>query len=70
MANEFSYTIIIPKTSCSDPSAMCVWAEENDIPCTWKTMHSGNAFGRAVITGFAFCFNDEDAATAFKLRWL
>jgi len=47
------------------------WCEESNISIVnYKTLHSENAFGRAIIHGFKFKFLSEEDAIAFKLRWI
>lgn len=63
--------VYIPTTSQGDVSAMCEWTKENNIKCRSLTpIHTENMFGRDLTVGFFFYFNNEEDATAFKLRWL
>ena len=46
------------------------WCKENNITIIeYKHRHFGNDFGRDIIYGVDFYFNNEEDATAFKLRW-
>ena len=63
--------VYVPIDICSDLGMMCNWIGENKITEVGiATKHSGNAFGRALIYGFTFTFQNEEDAMAFKLRWL
>lgn len=63
--------VYIPIKSPSKVGEMMDWAEEEELELLHtKANHSEGAFGRAIIYGFTFVFDNEEDATAFKLRWL
>lgn len=63
--------VYIPIKSSEKIGKMMDWAEEEEIGLLYtQPMHSESAFGRAIVYGFTFVFDNEEGATAFKLRWL
>lgn len=57
-------------TKTDSVSEMLGWTEEHNMKCECKILHSESAFGRPLIAGFDFTFENEDDAAAFKLRWV
>jgi len=62
--------VYIPIDICSNLGLMMEWSTEQGIKIkSARARHSDNDFGRSMIYGYAFYFDDEDDAVAFKLRW-
>lgn len=64
------FVVFIPTESSSDLGAMMEWATEQQIKMIRANVkHSEHAFGRPIIYGFFFEFENIEDALAFKLRW-
>ena len=66
-----NYEVRINASTKTDPVAeMFDWTEEHNMKCEYNVLHSESTFGRPLISGFVFSFENEDDAAAFKLRWV
>lgn len=63
--------VYIPIKSSAKIGEMMDWSESEELGLLYtKPKHSEGDFGRPIIYGFTFVFDNEEDATAFKLRWL